>query len=288
MSPIARPIGVSTWVWTSPLTDASLASLAVKAAAFGFDVLELPLETPGDFDPRLAADVLSSEGLTATTCLVTSPGRELVAADAATITGTQDYLRRCIEVAVTVGATVVGGPAYASVGRTWRVSPAQRVGLLEELRANLAPVVQEAAAAGVRIALEPLNRYETSVVNTVEEALDVVTDLPPAGCGLLLDTYHLNIEEDDIVAAILRAGERVVGVQASENHRGAPGSGHIDWRAVLDALDTIAYTGPLCIESFTVENEAIATAASIWRRLAPTQDDLARQGLATLRALGVT
>lgn len=279
------PVGVSTWVWASPLDDATLAALAARVAGWGFDVLELPIEHPGDWDPAKAAAVLGDNGLRATTCLVTSTGRDLVAADAVTVRTTQDYLRHCVDVAAEVGARTVGGPAYASVGRTWRMTEGERVAVYDELRENLAPVVDHAAACGVTIAVEPLNRYETSVLNTVDQALDALGPLLGPGCGLLLDTYHLNIEERSVPGAVARAAGHVAAVQVCANDRGAPGADHLDWTATLDALDGAGYTGPLCIESFTAHNDAIATAASIWRPLARSQDDLARDGLAFLREM---
>ena len=106
-----HPIGVSTWLWTSPLDDTTLVEIARRAAGWGFDVLELPVENPGDWDPVAARAVLDDLGLGATTCLVTSPGRELVAADAATVRSTQDYLRHCVDVAATVGAAKIMGEA---------------------------------------------------------------------------------------------------------------------------------------------------------------------------------
>ena len=101
----------------------------------------------------------------------------------------------------------------------------------------------------------------------------------------MLDTYHMNIEETDPAAAFTLAGPRLAHVQVSANDRGAPGADHLDWPRCRDALRATGYGGPLCIESFTAENEAIATAASIWRPLAPSQDALATDGLAFLRGL---
>jgi len=280
---VQHPIGVSTWVWASPLEDATLVDLARRVAGWGFDVLELPVENPGDWDPAAARTVLDDHGLGATTCLVTSPGRELVAADAATVRSTQDYLRHCVDVTATVGAKVVGGPAYASVGRTWRMGEGERAAVYDELRENLAPVVEHAAGAGVTVGVEPLNRYETSVLNTVEQALEALGPLLGPGCGILLDTYHQNIEERSVPAAVALAGPHVAGVQVCANDRGAPGSDHLDWPAILQALNATGYAGPLCIESFTAHNDAIATAASVWRPLAASQDDLALDGLQFLR-----
>ncbi|MGK5740193.1 sugar phosphate isomerase/epimerase family protein [Micromonospora sp. URMC 103] len=276
-------IGVNTWVWTSPLTDATLAALAARAAGWGFDVLELPVETPGDWDPGRAARVLADHGLGATVCLVMPPGRELVAADAATVRSTQDYLRTVVDAAQTVGSAVIAGPAYASVGRTWRLSPAERAAAYAQLRENLAPVVAHASAAGVTVAVEPLNRYETSLLNTVGQTLEAIGDLPH--CGVALDLYHQNIEETDIPAAIRAAAGRVAHVQVCGNDRGTPGADHLDWPAILAAVDETGYTGPLCIESFTAANATIATAASIWRPLAETQDAIAVDGLKFLRTV---
>ncbi|NUS65226.1 MAG: sugar phosphate isomerase/epimerase [Saccharothrix sp.] len=278
-------IGVSTWVWTSPLRDASLAELAAQVAGWGFDVLELPVEELGDWDPAHAARVLADHGLAAAVCLVMPPGRELVAAEPATVAATQDYLRRVVDVAAEIGSPAIAGPAYASVGRTWRMSEQERRDRVAELRDNLAPVVEHARAAGVRVAVEPLNRYETSLLNTIGQTLAALDGLPADGCGVAVDVYHQNIEEKHVGDAIRSAAGRIAHVQVCGNDRGTPGDDHLDWPDVVAALAEARYTGPLCIESFTGENASIATAASIWRPLAPSQDALAVDGLAFLKGV---
>ncbi|WP_214417036.1 sugar phosphate isomerase/epimerase family protein [Sphaerisporangium fuscum] len=274
-------IGVNTWVWVSPLTDDALAALVPRVSQWGFDVIELPVERPGDWDPGRAADLLAAFELGASVVLTMPPGRELVGASPRTVQETQDYLRHCVDVAVTVGAPAISGPAYASVGRTWRMSPDERRAIYAELRENVEPVAAYAAERGVRIGVEPLNRYETSVINTVEQALEAL----PEECGLALDTYHLNIEEKDPLQAVRLAGARIAHIQASGTDRGAPGDDHFNWPGFAAAVHDTGYTGPLVIESFTADNTTIATAASIWRPLAPSQDALATQGLAFLRSL---
>ncbi|WP_370326169.1 sugar phosphate isomerase/epimerase family protein [Euzebya sp.] len=281
-----RPIGVSTWVWTSPLDDRDLVQLATKVAGWGFDVIELPVESLGDWDPVRARRVLDDLGLGATVCLVMGEGRELVATDDATRRATQDYLRGVVDVAHTVGASAIGGPAYASVGRTWRMGADERRSALAEWAEALAPVATHAGQAGVRIAIEPLNRYETSFLTTIGQVLEAIAPLPADQVGVLCDTYHMNIEEQDPPAAIRAAGDRIAHVQVCANDRGAPGADHLDWPALVAALDDAGYDGPLCIESFTPDNASIATAASIWRPLAATQDAIATEGLAHLRRLG--
>ncbi|UNK45838.1 sugar phosphate isomerase/epimerase family protein [Arthrobacter sulfonylureivorans] len=280
-----RPIGINTWVWQSPLTDAVLPQLLAKIAGMGFDAVEMPLENPGDFTAGTARDALAATGLEPYLVGAMAPGRELVLADAGSVQATQDYLAACIDLARDLGAPAVCGPFYSSTGRVWRMDAEDRAEAYRQLRVNLAPLAARAEAAGVVLGIEPLNRYETSLINTVEQALEALEPLLGHGVGLALDSYHLNIEERSSSAAIRAAGEHLVHLQVCGNDRGAPGGDQTDWPALVTALDDVGYAGPLNIESFTADNAAIATAASIWRPLAPSQDRLAEDGLAFLRSL---
>jgi len=280
-------LGVNTWVWTSPLRDEVLPGLLGRVAGLGFDAVELPLENPGDLDPEATGAVLADTGLAPYVVGAMAPGRDLVAASPDAVTRTQDYLRACVDLAAAVGAPSVCGPFYAGTGRTWRLDAEEREKVYREWRAHLAPVAEHAGERGVRLGIEPLNRYETSLVNTVDQAL---TGLGPllegeTGVGLALDTYHLNIEERSSADAVRLAGEHLVHLQVCGSDRGAPGGDQTDWPALVAALEEIGYTGPLDIESFTPDNAAIAVAASIWRPLAASPDDLARDGLRFLRGL---
>jgi D-psicose/D-tagatose/L-ribulose 3-epimerase len=283
--PAPNPIGASAWIWVSPPTDERLEALVPRLGAWGFDLVELPVESVGDWDPPRTARLLAEHGLGATVCAVMPPGRELVGADAARVRATQDYLRACVDAAVEVGSAVVAGPIYASVGRQWRLAPPERADALAELAANLRGPAEYAAQGGVRLALEPLNRFETSLLTTAAQACEVVDLVGSPGLGLLLDTFHMNIEERDPAAAVRLAGSRLAHFHACANDRGAPGADHLDWPALARALQAIGYEGAVVIESFTPENEAIATAAAVWRPLAATQDAIATDGLAFLRPL---
>lgn len=280
-----RVIGVNPWVWASPVDDEALADLVPRIAAMGFDAVELPVENPGDWDPVRTRELLGSHGLAAVgVCAVTPPGRDLVNAPPGTVESTVAYLKTCVDSAAAVGARCVGGPVYAAVGRTWRMSPPVRSACYADFRRALLPVAEHAAERGVSIAVEALNRYETSVVNTVEQTVELIDGMP-ANVGLMLDTYHMNIEEADPYAAVATAGPYIKHVQVSGTNRGAPGADHFDWPRFFAALDAAGYGGAVCIESFTAQNETIATAASIWRPLAPSQDALAKDGLAYLRVI---
>lgn len=283
-----RPIGINTWVWASPLTDATLDPLLDHVAALGFDAVELPLENPGDLTVDAVGAALERTGLAPYVVGAMAPGRDLVDTDAQSVAATQDYLRACIDLAAGIGAPAVCGPFYASTGRVWRLDAAERDHAYAVWCAGLAPVVDHAGERDVVIGIEPLNRYETSLVNTVDQALTGLGPLLGPALGLALDSYHLNIEERSSAAAVRTAGEHLTHLQVCGSDRGAPGGDQTDWPALMAALDDVGYAGPLNIESFTADNAAIATAASIWRPLAPTQDDLARDGLAFLRGLADT
>ncbi|MFE6964361.1 sugar phosphate isomerase/epimerase family protein [Agromyces sp. NPDC057679] len=280
-----RTIGVNTWVWASPLTDENLPALAAKAAELGFGAIELPVESPGDWSADAAADLLAEHGLAPIVIGAMGPGRNLVAAPGSEIVATQNYLVHCLGVAERLGSPVVAGPFTAATGRAWRMDAEEREARYRELRASLAPVVRKAEDRGIRLAIEPLNRYETSLVNTVEQALEALGPLLGPGLGLALDSYHLNIEEKSIGDAIRAAGTNLAYVQVCGNDRGAVGDDHLDWPAFLDALDDVGYTGALGLESFTGENATIAVAASVWRPLAPSQDELAARSIRYLTAL---
>ena len=269
-----RELGVNTWVWVSPLDDDRLFDIAQTARSIGYTLLELPVESPGGWSPGLAAERLAGLGMGARIVGAMGEGRDLLVDELRE--ATQAYLRHCVDVAVAVGSPTVAGPFSARTGRVWRMDAEARASAIGALRAALAPVAEYAAERGVTLAIEPLNRYETSLMNTVEQALDALESLLGRGVGIALDSYHLNIEERVPADAVRLAGEHTAVVQVCGSDRGPAGPDHTDWPAFLDALDEVGYTGPLTLESFTGDNDTIATAASIWRPLARTQTELAR------------
>jgi D-psicose/D-tagatose/L-ribulose 3-epimerase len=279
-------IGASTWIWVSPLTDERLAELAPRVRELGFDVVELPVEEPGAWDPGLAAELAAGHGLATSLCCVMTPERDLAVADEEAAAATAEYLEHCVAVAARIGSPVVAGPMYAAVGRCWRLDPGERRATVERVAQRLRPVAERAGERGVRLAVEPLNRYETSLINTVEQGLELVELVGSEACGLLLDTYHMNIEEKHPAAAARGAGSRIAHVHGCGTDRGAPGDDDFDWAGFFAALDEVGYAGTITIESFTPDLEAIAVAASIWRPLAPSADELAASGLRFLRRGG--
>jgi D-psicose/D-tagatose/L-ribulose 3-epimerase len=278
-------IGVNTWVWTSPLSDAELTTLVPKVAAFGFNWIELPIETPGEFDYARAGALIREHGLGVSVGAAMGPDRDLIHPDASIRANGAAYVRHCIDATHTIGAHILIGPMYAAVGRTWQMSAEERERDMLVLVAALRELAEYAAPRVVVLCIEPLNRFETSFINLAAQGVELIDRVDHPNCQLMLDTFHMYIEERSIGDAIRAAGPRLRHVHACENDRGAPGSGHVPWDDVALALREIGYAGPVVIESFTSKVKSIARAAAIWRSFASSQDDLARDGLAFLKHL---
>jgi len=209
------------------------------------------------------------------------PGRDLTDPD--TLEATNGYVRWCIDALAALGGGPVAGPIYTPVGKTWRMDAAERKVVIGRLVEALKPLSEYAAERGVVLAVEPLNRFETSVLNTAEQTLEVVAAVNHPACGVLLDTFHMNIEEKNQADAIRLVGDRLFHFHACGCDRGIPGDDSIRWDEIVPALREIGYTGGVVIESFTPDNDTIARAAAIWRPLAPSEDALAEGGLAFLQ-----
>lgn len=277
--------GVNTWVWTSPLTTKELEKLAEHIAKLGFDWIEIPLENLDDLDYERGAEIIRSHGLGVSTCVAMGEDRDLIHPDPAIRENGMAYIRGAIEATQTLGATNMVGPVYSAVGRTWQMTDEERAQDTDLLVENLGQLARYAADRGVVMCLEPLNRFETSFINLAEQMVEVVDRVGHPACQIMLDTFHMNVEEKSLGDAIRCAGPRLKHFHSCENDRGAPGTGHVPWDDVARALRDIHYDGPVVIESFTAKVQSIARAAAIWRPLAPSQDALAIQGQQFLRQL---
>ena len=278
-------IGVNTWVWTSPLTTDEVERLVPKVAKMGFDWIEFPLEDIGGFDYKATAALLKDHGLGVSTCVAMGPDRDLIQEDPEIRANGMAYVRDSIDATKALGATNVVGPLYSAVGRTWQSTSEERAENLDLLVKNLKELAAYAGERGVLLGVEPLNRFETSFINLAAQVIEVVDRVDHPSCRIMLDTFHMNIEEKSAGDAIRAAGPRLIHLHACENDRGTPGSGNVTWGEIGQALKDIDYDGPVVIESFTAKVKTIARAAAIWRPLADSQDALAEDGLAFLRNL---
>ncbi len=278
--------GVNTWIWTAPLTVKALRELAPKIKGFGADHIEIPVDDPETLDFKECARILEGEGFESVSCCAAmSPERDLIDADPKVRKTGMEYVKATADGLAVLGGKNLVGPFYSAVGRTWSQSAAERASDLDILVPELRELSEHAAARKVMLGVEPINRFETSFVNTAEQVVELVDRVNHPACGVMLDTFHMNIEENSLGDAIRLVGKRLIQVHANENNRGTPGAGHVPWDEVAKALREVAFDGVLVIESFTSEVKSIARAAAIWRPLAPSQDALARDGVKFLRKL---
>jgi D-psicose/D-tagatose/L-ribulose 3-epimerase len=277
--------GINTWVWTAPLNTQELKTIAPHVAKGGFDWIELPIEGLNDFDYAEAGAITRDLGLGVSLCAAMGPDRDLIHPDQAIQDNGAAYLRHCIEAAKTIGAANLVGPLYSAVGRTWQATADERAHDMDILVSHLSALADAAADSGVTLCVEPLNRFETSFINLASQVIELIDRVNKPACQAMLDTFHMNIEERSLGDAIRAVGPRLKHVHTCENDRGAPGSGHVPWGEVAQALKDIGYDGPVVIESFTPKVKSIARAAAIWRPLAESPDALAFEGIAFLKQL---
>jgi D-psicose/D-tagatose/L-ribulose 3-epimerase len=272
--------GVNTFLWGIEFGTADL-PLLPKLREAGFDGVELPVFEPAAFPAVAVRRAAEENGLGLTFCCVMPQGLHAGHESAAVRDETVSYLKALVQSAAAAGADVVAGPLYSPVGylpgrrRTadewqWAVDTYHR--LVDTLKSHQ-----------IRIAVEPLNRFETYFLNTTADGVRFCQEVGDANVGLLFDTFHTNIEEKDTLAALRSTGQFLKHFHASENDRGTPGTGHVAWAPLLGELKARAYDGWVTIESFGFSVGKLAAAASIWRDLAPTVDEIATGGVKFLK-----
>jgi D-psicose/D-tagatose/L-ribulose 3-epimerase len=278
--------GVNTWVWTAPLTEKELEEIAPAVAKMGFDHIEIPMDDPKDLDFAKCKQIIEGAGIDSVSfCAAMGPDRDLIDPDPQVRQNGVDYLKASMDGLAIVGGTNFVGPFYSAVGRTWQQTAEEREDDMQILVEILRDLSDYAAERGIVLGVEPLNRFETSFMTTAEQVIELVDRVNHPACKIMLDTFHMNIEEDSLGDAIRAVGPRLIQVHSNENNRGTPGKGHVPWQEVAQALKDIGFDGVLVIESFTNKVKSIARAAAIWRPLAPSQDALAADGVTFLKEL---
>jgi len=274
--------GINTFLFASPFADRHV-SLFRQFRRWGFESVEIAVEDPRHITPTLIKRELDRHGLvcgSVSACF--GPGRDLRGSPREQ-KATLDYMSAILDQMVTLDCHTVIGPLYSCVGRTEAVPPVEYRRQWRTVAKNLRALCQKAEKLGRQICLEPLNRYETDFINTCDQGLKMIEDVGSPALKLLLDTFHMNIEEKSLADAIRRAGRHLGHLHACGADRGTPGNDHTDWKSIARALRDIRYGGDVVIESFTTDVKVIARAAAIWRRIEPTRDEIAVKGLKFLR-----
>jgi len=273
-------LGIHAYAWCSQWSNDTL-NLIDRCKALGLDFIELPLMVLETWDGAAVRARLENVSLDACTSTVLLSGTDVTSDDPAVRRAGVDYLKACVRATAEIGATNFSGVIYSQF-----VKPAIRRPTDEAWQRSadaLREVARYAQGFGVQIGLEPVNRYETYLVNTCEQARRLKERIGEPNVKIHLDTYHMNIEEKDFYAATRLAGEDLIHIHLCENDRGIPGTGHVDWDGMFRALAEIGYRGYAALESFVDVTDIMNT--WVWRQLAPDGDTLVRQGVAFIRAM---
>ncbi len=194
-----------------------------------------------------------------------------------------EYMKALVRTVHELGSTFYGGIIYAPFSRFTGKPPTEEE--FERSAQGLREVARYAQSLGIRVGLEPANRYETYLVNTIGDGLRLADTIGEKNVGILFDTFHASIEEKSMYRAIVAAGSRLHHVHVSANDRGTPGSGQVRWDDVFRGLKDIGYDGTITIEGFVEATADVAAGACIWRKFASSPQEMATEGLAFIRSM---
>jgi D-psicose/D-tagatose/L-ribulose 3-epimerase len=268
-------LGIHALVWTEGWSEDECRRAVALTKEAGYDLIEIPLLEPSRVDGELTRRVLEEAELGASCSLGLDFERDVSNADPAVAARGEELLEQAVEVTAAIGAGFLGGVVHSAMGK-YLAPPTER-GRRNSVEA-LRRVAERAERHGVTIGVEAVNRYESNLVNTAEQALALIADVGAPNLVAHLDAYHMNIEEANLADPVRACGERLGYVHVGESHRGYLGTGTVSFDQLFGALAEIDYDGPVTFESFStaVISERFATALAVWRD--PWQDgrDLAR------------
>jgi D-psicose/D-tagatose/L-ribulose 3-epimerase len=273
-------IGMNLLLWTAFVTEEHL-PLVTALRELGFDGVELPLGGGDTAHYERLAPGLSATGAAVTTCLGLEPENNPASPDAAVRAAALKRLRGAIDSTAAMGGDILCGPLHSAFKVFTGRGPTE-----EEVRWSaevLHAAGEHAEACGVTLALEPLNRFECYLANTVAQGMRLVELADHPRVTLHYDTHHMHIEEADAAGAVARAAAGLGHVHISENDRGVPGRGQVAWGPTFQALREARFDGWLTIEAFGTADPEFAAAIHIWRDFVEDPMTLAREGLAFIQ-----
>ena len=271
-------LGIHAYAWCSKWTNETL-DLIDRVKNLGMDFIEIPLMSLDTFDADAVRERLRRTELGAVTSTVLLNDTDITSDDPEIRGRGRDYLTKCVDATAAIGASSFSGVIYSQHVKPVTTRPTEDA--WRHSADVLRQVADRAAGLNVTIGLEPVNRYETYLVNTCAQALRLREMIARDNVKVHLDTYHMNIEEKDFYAATLQAGKHLIHYHLCENDRGIPGTGQVDWDGIFRALAEIGYRGNAALESFVDVTDNMNT--WVWRQLAPDGDTLLREGADFIR-----
>jgi len=274
-------IGMNLLLWTGAVTSEHFALLG-KLKSAGFDGVELPIfaGAPADYRPIRAE--LDKQGLKCTTVTILTKENNAVSPDASIRQKASDWLKTVIEINHLLGAETVCGPYHSALGEFSGSGPTAD----EKKRAAdvLRGAAEQAKQAKLMMAIEYLNRFECYFLNTAAAAVELVRMVNHPNFRSMYDSFHAHIEEKDPAAAIRTVAPVLAHVHISENDRGTPGTGQVNWDATFKTLKEAKYDGWLTIEAFGRALPDLAAATRIWRDLFPSAEEVYTKGISFIKS----
>lgn len=265
-------------MWVGDTTPDSIRHAVRSTSEAGFDLLELSLHDLERLDVPGTRTLLAEAGLGVVCSRGLAFDADVSSDDPAVVKRGAALLRASLETTVGLGGRIFTGALFSALGK-YPAAPTPAG------RANAVSVIRELATAAadndVTLGLEVCNRYETNLVNTARQAVELADDIGADNVMVHLDTYHMNIEEADMARPVREVGDRLGYVHIGENHRGFLGSGHIDFTSFFHALGDIGYRGPITFESFSssVVARGLSDDLAVWRDLWEDGRELADHAL---------
>jgi D-psicose/D-tagatose/L-ribulose 3-epimerase len=274
-------LGFNLLLWATHVTDQHW-PIIEDIKKTGYDGVEVPMFEGDPEHFRKLGQRLKDIGLVGLGVgIMPGGGKSAVSADASERAGAVEHLKWLTDCTEALGGTMFAGPFHQPLGQfTGRGPQPEEIDRAVEV---LRQAGAYAARAGVAISVEPLNRFECYFLNTAAQAADLIKRVGAANVGYLYDTFHFNIEEDSITDVIPKTIAQINNVHISENNRGVPGAGHIDFSSVFKALKAAGYDGWMTIESFGSALPDLAAATKIWRPIFKTETDVYRLGYRLMR-----
>ncbi len=273
---------VHAYAWTSSWSNKTL-GLIDHAKSLGFDLIEIPLMEIRKADPKAIHARLEKVGLGVCTSTACSEKTDITGETAAVRQKGVKYLTECVKKTAAMGGTTFSGVIYSAIGRKIDRIPGERY--WDRAAKGLKQVARVAADLGVTIGIEPINRYETFLINTCEQAMRLRKMIDEPNVAIHPDAYHMNIEENDFYAPLKKVAPHICHFHMSESHRGIPGTGTVDWKNIFRALKEGGYNGVVGMEAFMATSKAMVAATCVWREMAPSSDALLKKGLKYLKSL---
>ena len=276
-------LGVHAFVWEKGWSREECARAIGKTAEAGFDIIEVSVMDLAAVDTAFTRAQLEKAGLGATFSFGLDESCDISSTDPARIKAGEAKLNGAVAMARDIGATHVAGILFSAFQKYAKPTTPEGVKHSVEV---LQRVAEHAARSGITLGLECVNRYETNVLNTASQGVEMCRRIGAPNVKVHLDVYHMNIEESDIGQAIIETGDHLGYFHTGDSHRGYMGSGSIDLAGVFRALVKSGYGGPITFESFSsrVVGQPLEGILGIWRNLWEDSQDLASHALMYTKA----